>query len=89
MQIMLGNDEQGRPAMQFDSFEDGNQWYKDARAMAPELTKTMSGGLFQWAELLAPNSIWAAKLVGSIMPEVIVSSLLPCFSALFIPILLF
>jgi hypothetical protein len=82
MQIMLGNDEQGRPAMQFNSFEDGSQWYKDARAMAPELKKTMSGGLFQWAELLAHNFIWALKLVGSIIPEVIVSSLLPCFSAL-------
>lgn len=26
MQIMLGNADQHRPAMQFDSFEDGRQW---------------------------------------------------------------
>ena len=71
MQIMLGNADQHRPAMQFDSFEDGRQWYKDARAMAPELLKTMSGGSFEWVKLLATNPIWAAKFVGSIMPEVI------------------
>jgi hypothetical protein len=72
MQIMLG-DGHDMPAMQFDKFEDGRQWYKDARAMAPELIKTLSGGWKQWLKLLATNKIWSATLF-KIMPEV---SLLP------------
>lgn len=39
--------------------------------MAPELSKTMSGGSFEWVKLLATNPIWAAKFVGTFMPEVI------------------